>query len=761
MGASSSSNAGKVMLESHQVAEDQKGVMPQLQGSFVTANAVFIAVILNVILASMVGIAVFVLFKRLNESIEKLAQSGDNSSTEDSTGATSSGSRSRSNDGGGDSPRGVAVVKKSTVNSPHKANASTGAGYRIEVEGSRFSSHEYSDRGILWTQHARWHLPTAPRVQMPFYGIYKGGVGLDYVTGIISKFNVDPDTGFLPKHDPLQRLPYARYHLWEDLADDLPKLLGVRMGQARGPLKALPALATDKLTSDADLRRAHLLLSLFAHAYVWGGADPLDVIPEGIAKPLLEVSRRLDIPPVLSHVDLVLYNWRRLDEDADICMENLSTLNNFFDGRDESWFYLITTEIEARGAATIVPMMLTMDAIQRFNHTDNADKKEYTPSMDVFKALGSEEKEVNEEIEAETEILLNNVLVGSLTPRNVARYITGQLNKMHKAILGMCLSIEAMNEGCHPFIFYHRVRPFLSGWKNNPILADGVVYAGTGDERHFYYGGSAAQSALIPFLDICFGIDHSKSRSNEFLLAMRDYMLKPHREFLKYCEDVSCLRQYVVDTMSALNIDLEGTEVTQDSEHLAPFLGLRESFNSCILGIKRFRNGHMKLVSDYIIKQHKGGAVAGDEKLEDNKVVHDESSGVAKGIKKSFENSAGGKGTGGTDLMTFLKPIRDNVSNTVVGPVTSAQKIAAKKVPIHGRPETASPEPLAESSGDNESKQQQQPYFKSNSDRDDLNVYVKPAGPEFADLDAFRGCNNFGSISGVKSHYKVPPAAAW
>ena len=30
----------------------------------------------------------------------------------------------------------------------------------------------------------------------------------------------------------------------------------------------------------AELRRAHLLLCLFAHAYVWGGPEPLDHIPE-------------------------------------------------------------------------------------------------------------------------------------------------------------------------------------------------------------------------------------------------------------------------------------------------------------------------------------------------------------------------------------------------------------------------------------------------------------------------------------------------
>ena len=129
------------------------------------------------------------------------------------------------------------------------------------------------------------------------------------------------------------------------MGDDLPKLLGARLGQARDPLRQLPVLMTDKLTTDDELRRAHLLLCLFAHAYVWGGNEPMDHIPEGIAKPLWEVSQRLGIPPILGHPSIVLYNWRRLDIDADISMENLTTLNNFFDGLDESWYVYVYKHI--------------------------------------------------------------------------------------------------------------------------------------------------------------------------------------------------------------------------------------------------------------------------------------------------------------------------------------------------------------------------------------------------------------------------------
>ena len=174
------------------------------------------------------------------------------------------------------------------------SRSGTGLSYRMQQEGAKKMSSEYTRRGQLWSKHASWNLPMAPRTSL----------------------QLTERQTFGHNSQGLERLPYARYHLWEDLGDDLPKLLGARLGQAREPLKQLPALATDKLVTDAELRRAHLLLCLFAHAYVWGGPEPLDVIPEGIAKPLWEVSKRLDMPPVLGHPSIVLYNWRRLDSEA-------------------------------------------------------------------------------------------------------------------------------------------------------------------------------------------------------------------------------------------------------------------------------------------------------------------------------------------------------------------------------------------------------------------------------------------------------------
>ena len=52
-------------------------------------------------------------------------------------------------------------------------------------------------------------------------------------------------------------------------------------------------------------------------------------------------------------------------------MENLATLNVFFGGKDESWFYLTTVEIEARGGRAVVPIMLATEAIAQYNNKIN------------------------------------------------------------------------------------------------------------------------------------------------------------------------------------------------------------------------------------------------------------------------------------------------------------------------------------------------------------------------------------------------------
>lgn len=490
---------------------------------------------------------------------------------------------------------------------------------------------EVTRRGQLWSKHPSWQLKVS---REPGYSL----IGIEHVAAILRKYDIDPFRGFLPSQDPLQRLPYKRYHVWEDLGDDLPKLLGARLGQVREPLRHLPVISTDKLVTDDDLRRAHLLLCLFAHAYVWGGTEPMDHIPKGIAVPLWEVSQRLGVPPVLGHPSIVLYNWRRLDEKAAITMDNLSTLNNFFDGRDESWFYLVTVEIEAKGAEAVVPIMLAIDAIQRLKDetADISEERSVPKTTAYLKDHFTSECDVGVTSDVTSEDSDGDrpgALEGPLTRERVAVYATKQLDIIASAIEAMCQSLSTMREGCHPFIFYHRVRPFLSAWKHNPTLPSGVVYEGVQSEPMQFYGGSAAQSSLLPTLDIALGITHDNIKSGVFLKEMRDYMPRRHREFLTYLATIACIREFV-------------HECSLSSVSPSVIISLRAAYDECINALQRFRSGHIAIASEYILAQQK----------------HDTD-------KKSLGKNAGGKGTGGTDFMRLLKPIRDNVADSRLDPI--------------------------------------------------------------------------------------------
>ena len=220
----------------------------------------------------------------------------------------------------------------------------------------------------------------------------------------------------------------------EDLADDMPKLLGARGTQVRPPLEALPVLSISHLTSSAELRRAQLLLALFAHSYVWcsNNSSTSIALPKGVAIPLWEVSVALDIPPVLTQLTIVLSNYRLLDSDASVCMENLATLVNFFGGRDESWFYLVTAEVEASGAKAIMPLLLLQHAIEQHQDTHGEDAA------------------------------LLDVAAGYLaTSASAIKVSFSVISATYNVPQDMVTSFKKVREACHPVIFYQRCKLYF------------------------------------------------------------------------------------------------------------------------------------------------------------------------------------------------------------------------------------------------------------------------------------------------------------
>ncbi|MBI4528578.1 MAG: indoleamine 2,3-dioxygenase [Deltaproteobacteria bacterium] len=312
----------------------------------------------------------------------------------------------------------------------------------------------------------------------------------DYLVG----GQIDPERGFLPSSDPIQRVP-GEFAVWEETARDLPKLLAA--GGARSVLDRLPVVHPDADFDDGQNRRAMLLLSYFGHAYVWGGPDAIGRVPPGVAIPWYEVSQRLGRPPVLSYASYALDNWRRLDPSDPIELGNIVLLQNFLGGMDEEWFILVHVAIEAKAGRALAAMVAAQDDVARDRPGE------------VTRRLGI----MSESLQAMYEILLR------------------------------------MPERCDPHIYYRRVRPYIHGWKDHPALPEGVLYEGVdayGGRPQKFRGETGAQSSIVPSLDAALGISHKDDPLRPYLIEMRDYMPPEHRRFIQAMETGPAIRQYVL-----------------------------------------------------------------------------------------------------------------------------------------------------------------------------------------------------------------------
>ncbi len=378
-------------------------------------------------------------------------------------------------------------------------------------------------------------------------------------------FQIDPDRGFLPSSDPLQELPNP-FGQWEELAQDMPKLLAA--GRLHTYLDRLPMLDVSTLHGDSEYERAMLILSYFGHGYVWGGAEACHRIPPAVAVPWYQVSKKLGRPPILSYASYALHNWRRIETSGPIAIGNISLLQNFLAGVDEEWFILVHVDIEAKAAPVLRAVVQAQLAVQK----------------------------------------------------DQAKGLAAQLVAIASALEAIYETLSRMPENCDPYIYYHRVRPYIHGWKDHPALPNGVIYEGVdaynGQPQRFR-GETGAQSSIVPTLDAALGITHRADPLRPYLLEMRTYMPPAHRDFIKAVEDGPRVRNYVIKNR-------------QDG-------ALRDAYNQCLSLLERFRNQHLEYAANYIQKQS---------------------------LTSPYNPTD--RGTGGTSFLPYLKKHRDETAEHLI-----------------------------------------------------------------------------------------------
>lgn len=286
-------------------------------------------------------------------------------------------------------------------------------------------------------------------------------------------------------------------------------------------------------------------------------------IPPPVTVPLLQVCNHLQLPPVLTYSDDVLYNWalRRPEPLSPVpSLDNLRCLTLFTGTRDEEEFYLASARIELRGVEALGLMRATMD-----------------------------EAFVGDDI--------------------AVRRITSYLHTLAGVIADLNGLLLAVRDGCDPQIFYNEIRPWFRGADSDAAQGRRWVFEGIELDPELkepleLSGPSAGQSSLIHALDIFLGVDQYSHASHvtghssagapsassssappkpaaAFLERMKSYMPRHHRAFLGHLQGNPRPLRALVET-------------ADDAD-------LTEAYNAAVSALKVFRDGHVRIVAIYIV----------------------------------------------------------------------------------------------------------------------------------------------------------------
>lgn len=370
-------------------------------------------------------------------------------------------------------------------------------------------------------------------------------------------WNIDK-RGFLPKNDPLlitQRITNSKsswnpeesfYASLDRFMDSVPLLLEERRFREEvvSFLRDCPNSLSDE--NETLALSTECLEKLFKHycylasSYVYAlYENKATRLPREIADPLRCLAIRLDREPILSYSVYALNNWRRIDPDEPIVLENLELQQNFSKTNkvDEDWFILIHVDIEARAAEGISALNEYKESFYRNN-----------------------------------------------PPRTIEacdKYVyASYLRRMHASLRMMNITMNRMPEQCSEDFYFTAVRPFIFGFEN-------VNYESKRENREFTLRGeTGAQSSIVPAYVAALQVDHTDSILTKHLTEMRRYMPKEHRVFVKDLE--------------VLNVSGQAGTIRAVSERSKD---CAELYNSCLEELLAFRTKHLEFAINYIQKR--------------------------------------------------------------------------------------------------------------------------------------------------------------
>jgi len=212
----------------------------------------------------------------------------------------------------------------------------------------------------------------------------------------------------------------------------------------------------------------------------------------------------------------------------------------------------------------------------------------------------------------------------SLAHTRIAAY----LFSLSTIIDQLSVTMEAVALHCTPSSFYHDIRPWFNGGEWTHLPSRQITNFG---------GPSAGQSTLVHALDVFLGISHDSTSTDHdetFMMRMSNYMPHHHRNFLRH--------------LSKQDPTIRSLALVSSLANESPLV---EAYDSSIESLKRFRDAHMRVVYRFIV------GPARDARMKEERLKKSQGQKVEKELK----------GTGGTNLESFLKSTRDRTREALLG----------------------------------------------------------------------------------------------
>ncbi|PVU89652.1 hypothetical protein BB561_005246 [Smittium simulii] len=352
------------------------------------------------------------------------------------------------------------------------------------------------------------------------------------------EFFVGKTNGFLPREDPLIKLP-EQFKEMETILEEMP-LNPVAGGKGllyHGTFgdavhQRLPLYDVANITDQRLLSALFRDYTYLASAYL---LEPCDInhranndyglgrqtLVKNIAVPLDIIAKKINAKPFMEYaMSYSLYNYKKIDPSKPAEFDNLQLIRGFSKCVDEHGFILVHVDMVQHSGNLCASALNALDAVKR------NDRPAFNKAIQSY---------------FDSLLIINTAMETMWKRSDPGKYIS--------------------------------FRTYIMGTKNQPMFPNGVVYEGCADTSpRSYRGESGANDSMVPLSDNLFELSSSMPNNplTSVLRDFRTYRPANHHAFLDYVENeaknVGVLEYASKDSVSSA-IMLRNLDQIRDFRH--------------------------------------------------------------------------------------------------------------------------------------------------------------------------------------------------